>query len=206
MVDELIFIVDDEDDECLNVLKKICLDYTHLSILIVISPQGDLARGFTEAIARSKNNILGVLPVDDFLPLFYLDNLIKPILCNGVDFVSATRYRNGGKRYGDLNSFAVISFLVNKIVKYRTLGKISDFTTGIKFWRKDAFEKFSFIPGRGWSNIVNLGLYAFEMRLKFEEIAIKSLDRPFDTKEKQGLQSSLKMLQFYFVNFIKIIK
>ena len=61
------------------------------------------------------------------------------IIDENYDFVSGTRYKNGGKRLGGSLIGHLLSFIANKSFSFITKFPLSDLTTGIKMFKKNCW-------------------------------------------------------------------
>ncbi len=206
-ISEVIFVIDEPTDQGILLIKDLASNYCQFDIIIQISPNKDLGMGFAAAVLRSKNPIVGVFPVDDFLPIIEIDKFVNKISEEKYDLVSANRYSNNGKRFGKVTLSAIISKVINLLVSRITSRKLPDFTTGIKFWSRDKFLDFTFEENKGWANIINIGVHAYKCNYQISDVPIVSVDRPFD-EVKRGLSVRYfaKMTYFYFNSFLEISK
>jgi hypothetical protein len=124
---------------------------------------------------------------------------------NAVELISATRYSKGGKKYGGPVILSLISTLANLLIRIKSSNRITDFTTGIKFWNKNNFGSFEFEKGQGWNSIVRLHVFAIKNGFKFSEIPIISADRPIGVKKKITFKQKIYMIKKYLSTFFDLI-
>lgn len=206
-ISEVIFVIDEPTEQETLSIKDMASSYKQFDIIIQISPNKDLGMGFAAAVLSSKNPVVGVFPVDDFLPIIEIDKFVNKISKEKYDLVSANRYSNNGKRFGRVTLSSIISKIMNLLVSRITSRELPDFTTGIKFWKRDKFLDFTFEESKGWANIINLGVHAYKYNYRISDVPIVSVDRPFDElKRGLSLRDFAKMIYFYFNSFMEISK
>ena len=106
--------------------------------------------------------------------------MIKMIVDENYDFVSGTRYKNGGKRLGGSLIGHLLSFIANKSFSFITKFPLSDLTTGIKMFKKVFFDRIEISSNPvGWVFAFELTIKAYTMNLKIGEVPLISVDRLF---------------------------
>ena len=197
LVGEILVIVDDPIDQSL-IVASMFLDFPCIRFVVNTDGVG-VFNAISFGVKVAKYDKILILVADEILPTLKLEEFASAL--NYYDFVSATRYKNGGKRYGGNYIGRGISFVANKILSLRFLNKISDATTGIKGFHKKHWEILSKnADGVGWSCAMQFCINAYKSRISYAEIPVISVDRPFD-----GV-STFKLWSWIFGYTRKLIK
>ena len=131
---EIIIVYDNEQDNSIPVAKKMQKNFNN--IILVHNKFGKGVKYALKAGRKIKkyNNIL-VTAVDEIFPILSIDKMLNMIVNENYDFISGTRYKNGGKRLVDL-LLDIVFLLANKSFSLITAFPLSDLTTGIKMFKK----------------------------------------------------------------------
>ena len=126
--------------------------------------------------------------------------MLNMIVKENYDFVSGTRYKNGGKRLGGSLVGHFLSISANKSFSLLTNFPLSDLTTGIKMFKKDFFQKVEISSNPiGWVFAFELSIRAYIMNLKIGEVPLISVDRLFGGESTFRLGKWVKeYLKCYF--------
>ena len=151
-----------------------------------------------------------ICTVDELFFIHKIEEMLKKILDENYDFVSATRYKNGGKRFGGSLSGSILSRLSNLILKNLLRFPLSDVSTGFKLFKKNHFKDYVFYAKPiGWSFAFELGVVAYCKNLKICEVPIISLDRvvggvsTFSEKKLIWITEYLRVFTWCIIKIIK---
>lgn len=204
---EIIIVYDDLNDNSIPVAKKLQNEFKN--IILVHNTKGKGVKYALKAgVEKSKYNNILITAVDEIFPIISIDKMLNMLVVEGYDFVSGTRYKNGGKRLGGSLIGHILSFLANKSFCLLTRFPLSDSTTGIKMFKKNFFNSVEISSAPvGWVFAFELSLKAYLLNLKVGEVPLISIDRLF------GGQSSFKLgrwfkeyMKCYLWGLIKIYK
>ncbi len=176
---EIIIVYDDENDNSVPVAKKLQTDFKN--IILVHNKFGKGVKYALKAgVLKSKYDIILITAVDEIFPILSIDKMLKMIIDENYDFISGTRYNNGGKRLGGSLIGHLLSFVANKSFSILTRFPLTDLTTGIKMFKKNFFEKIEISSNPvGWVFAFELSIKAYTMNLKIGEVPLISVDRLF---------------------------
>jgi len=131
---ELIFVYDMDDDDTIPVIKENQKKYNNIIITKNKLNTGAM-NAFLTGIAHTKYNIVMICTVDELFFIHKIDKMLKKIKEENYDFVSATRYKYGGKRFGGSLIGSIFSSLSNFILRVLANFPISDISTGFKMFK-----------------------------------------------------------------------
>lgn len=206
---ELIFIYDLEDDDTIPIIRENQKKYSE--IYIVKNKLGPGAmNAVVSGIKYAKNNIVMICTVDELFFIHKIEKMINKIIKEDYDFVSATRYQNGGRRFGGSKLGSLLSSLSNYILRILTKFPLSDISTGFKMFRKDLLNNHVFYSRPiGWSFAVEIAVVAYCKNFKMCEVPIISLDRvvggvsTFTGKKFIWIKEYLRVFIWAIVKIIK---
>ena len=116
---EIIIVYDDENDNSITIAKKLQEDFKN--IILVHNKLGKGVKYALKAgVIKSKYDIILITAVDEIFPILSIEKMIKMIIDENYDFVSGTRYKNGGKRLGGSLIGHLLSFIANKSFSFIT--------------------------------------------------------------------------------------
>jgi dolichol-phosphate mannosyltransferase len=175
---ELIVVYDDPDDTAVPVLDSLMPSLGNLRGLL-----NRRGRGAFNAVAAGVEAAHGryvmLYAADEIGPVLAIATMLR-LMEQGCEFISATRYRAGGRRYGGSAIGHILSYTANKMFGLLSCSALSDCTTGIKMFRRELFDKFELSDaGSGWSFAFEMAVQAQLMSLKLGEVSIVSIDRLF---------------------------
>ena len=192
---EIIFVIDNENDTSLKFIKN--SQKTFDNIVFFINNKEGPKNAVNFATSKIRSNIFCIMCVDEIIPLMSLEKMFNKISIENFDFVSATRYKNGGKRYGGSTSGKLFSYLANYFFNIIKPTKLSDLTTGIKMMKKKVWESVSLeSKGKSWAFAFELSLKVLKNKFKVSEEAIISVDRIY------GGNSNFYFF-YYFIEYLK---
>ena len=96
---EILIVYDNEDDNSIPEAKKLQHQFDNLVLV-----HNKLGKGVKYALQAGVNNSkydnILITAVDEIFPILSIEKMLNMIVKNNYDFVSGTRYKNGGKRLG----------------------------------------------------------------------------------------------------------
>ena len=198
MSHEVLVVCDDERDNSIPIVKEVQKDYPGLKLVI-----NRYGRGVANAIRAGAENAKGeyvfIIVADDTGPVLAVERMVE-MMDMGYDFVSATRYSNGGRVYGGSFFERIFSRTANIFFRILAGAKLTDSTVGFKMFRPDFLKRVK-LEGRpiGW-------LVAFEMSIKAQfsgvrmgEVPIISINRFYGGKSSFKLKAWTKeYLKWFF--------
>jgi glycosyltransferase involved in cell wall biosynthesis len=183
---EILIIADDVEDSSFLIEDQ--LPQFNIEISFILNEVPGVFGAVQCGISHSKYSNVIICAADELIPLFQIDK-IAIALNKGFEFVSATRYTNGGRRYGGNALGKALSWGANKFLSIAYRRQMTDFTTGFKGFQKMNWDKLAVeANGIGWSFALKFSLNAIKSKMKICEIPIISLDRTM------GGQSAFKLM------------
>lgn len=174
-VGEVLIVADDKEDSSFQ-LRDFFSPDAHL-VSYILNSEGGVFHAIEAGVRNSKYDICLVLPADELLPILNVDEMLSS-LNDANRFVTATRHKSGGKRYGGNLLGKSFSNLGNLFLRLRYPSTISDFTTGIKGFYKSDWPLISIGANRrGWSCALAFSINAIKNDLRPVEIPVISVDR-----------------------------
>jgi dolichol-phosphate mannosyltransferase len=175
---EVIVVYDDPDDTCIPVIEQLRPRYPQLR-----GVHNDVARGLLPAlragIEAARGKYVLIYAADEIGPVLAIKNMLR-LMDAGCEFVSATRYAGGGRRYGGSLLGHILSRSANKLFGICSATALSDCTSGIKMFRREIFQQLKLVGrGGGWSCAFEMAISAQLQGLKIGEVPIVSIDRLF---------------------------
>jgi dolichol-phosphate mannosyltransferase len=175
---ELIVVYDDPADDAVPVLERLAPRYPQLRGILNTGGSGVLP-AIRAAISAAKGEYVMIYAADEIGPVLAIERMLQ-LMDAGCDFVSATRYRSGGRRYGGSFLGHVFSSTANAVFFLLSASALTDCTTGIKMFRRELFSLFDLQSGdRGWSFAFEMAIKAQILGLALGEVPIVSIDRLF---------------------------
>ena len=176
---EILIVYDNEDDNSIPEAKKLQHQFDNLVLI-----HNKLGKGVKYALQAGVNNSkyenILITAVDEIFPILSIEKMLNMIVKNNYDFVSGTRYKNGGKRLGGSLLGHFLSRIANKSFCFITKCPMSDLTTGIKMFKKSFYQKVEISTNPiGWVFAFELSIKAYTMNLKVGEVPLISVDRLF---------------------------
>jgi dolichol-phosphate mannosyltransferase len=176
---EVIVVYDDPTDTCVPIVEQLRRRYPRLR-----GVHNDVSRGLLPAlragIAAAQGQYVLIYAADEIGPVLAIKDMLL-LMEAGCDFVSATRYAGGGRRYGGSLLGHILSRSANFIFGLCSASALSDCTSGMKMFRRDIFDRLKIVGrgGQGWSCAFEMAISAQLLGLRIGEVAIVSIDRLF---------------------------
>lgn len=193
---EIIVVTDNMEDTSIDAVKQLTERYTNLSHHLNTLGAGVL-NAVKAGVSAAHGEYILIYAADEIGPVLAIDDMLKH-MDNGCDFVSGTRYKLGGKRYGGSMLGHMLSRTANALFNLCTSTQLSDCTTGIKMFRKTIFSSFEWPQDcAGWSFAFHMSIAAQVQKLNIAEVPIVSIDRLF------GGESSFRLIPWVraYLNF-----
>ena len=179
---EIIVVYDEDNDNSIDVAKKLEKDFQNFRLI-----QNRIGKGVRNAIQQgvkeSKYEVILITAVDEIFPIIAIDKMLEKIVIDNFDLVSGTRYSLGGKRLGGSVIGTILSITANKIFCMLTNFHLHDLTTGIKMMKKNVWKEIKLESKPvGWAFALELSIKAKLNNYKITEVPLKSVDRLFGGK------------------------
>lgn len=173
---EVLVVHDDAADDSIPIVRAVQVDYPNLRIV-----HNTRGRGVVNAIQAGVDVAHGeyvlIFAADEVGPVLAIDDMLA-LMDGGCDFVSCTRYAHGGRRLGGSIVGGFLSRLANRLFARACGSVLTDCTTGIKMFRRAAFDKIR--PQAkpvGWAVTFEMAIRAQLVGLRLGEVPIISIDR-----------------------------
>jgi len=175
---ELLVVYDEPDDACVPVIERLRERFPTLRGI-----RNDSARGLLPAlqvgVTAARGQYVLIYAADEIGPVLAISRMLR-LMDQGCEFVSATRYAGGGRRYGGSWLGHFLSLAGNILFRLCSATALSDSTTGMKMFRRDVFPNLKLTGiGKGWSCAFEMSIRAQLLGLKLGEVPIVSIDRLF---------------------------
>lgn len=184
---EIIIIFDSEADTSIPVVEQIRLGYPQVRPLLNTIGRG-VAGAITAGVEAAQGERILIFAADEVGPVLAIEDMMA-LMNDGVEFVSVTRYAQGGRRLGGSMIGQLLSRTANKMLGLVSGMGLTDATTGIKMFRRSDFGRLTQgTSSVGWSIAFEMAINAQLFGLKLGEVPTISVDRLF------GGQSSFKLV------------
>src|SRR5262245_56793590 len=183
---EVLVIHDTTDDRSIPIVREAQPTYPGLRRV-----HNQLGKGVINAIragvAEAHSDVVTILCADDTGPVLVVDDMLA-LVRETCDFVSCTRYANGGRRIVGSLVGGLLSRTANWLFHRVARSPFSDATTVCKMFRRAVFERFQ-LESRpiGWAFAFEMAIKAQHLKLELGEVPLVSIDRLF------GGQSSFRL-------------
>tara|TARA_B100000902_G_C27207839_1_gene862640 strand:- start:390 stop:1133 length:744 start_codon:yes stop_codon:yes gene_type:complete len=196
---EIIIVHDSLEDNSIETANNLKNDYENIKIIHNKIGPG-VKNAVQSGVENSSNDIILITAVDEIFPIIAIEKMLEEIQKNNKDFVSGTRYSNGGARLGGSFIGSLLSQIANKIFNLLSNIPLSDCTTGIKMMKKKVWNNIEFESNPiGWAFAFELSIKAFMKGYKISEYPIKSVDRLFGGSSTFKLGSWIKEYIKWFI-------
>jgi dolichol-phosphate mannosyltransferase len=175
---EVLVVYDDPLDTCVPVIERLRESFPSLRGI-----RNDVARSLLAAlrvgVAAARGHYILIYAADEIGPVLAISRMVC-LMDQGCEFVSATRYAGGGRRYGGSLLGHFLSLSGNTLFRLCSATALSDCTTGMKMFRREIFHRLNLTGiGAGWSCAFEMSIRAQLLGLKLGEVPIVSIDRLF---------------------------
>lgn len=193
---EVIVVYDDADDTCIPIIESLRPRYPRLRGVHNAVERGVLP-ALRAGIAAARGQYVLIYAADEIGPVLAIKNMLY-LMEQGCEFISATRYAGGGRRYGGSLLGHLLSRAANFMFGLCSATTLTDCTSGMKMFRRDVFDRLKVAGlGGGWSCAFEMAINAQVLRLKLGEVAVVSIDRLF------GGQSTFRPIP-WIVSYMRV--
>lgn len=178
---ELLVVYDSLDDNSIPVVKAMQKSYPHLR-----GVHNKLGKGAINAIKTGVNAAVAeyvlVLSADDIGPVFAVSDMVA-LMDKGCDFISATRYADGGRTMGGIFISRLLSRIANKLFSIISGSVFTDLTFGVKMFKRSVFDKIKLESKPvGWAVAFEMAIKAQLADWKLGEVPMTSINRFYGGK------------------------
>ncbi len=175
---EILVVYDDPNDTAVPVVAAMQPRYPQLRGLL--NPKRGVLNAVRTGVLAARGEYVLIYAADEIGPVLAIGRMLE-LMQRGCEFVSGTRYRGGGRRYGGSRLGHALSWAANALFRMISATALSDCTTGIKMFRRELFSRFelSDLRGSGWSFAFEMAIRAQVMGLRLGEVPVVSIDRLF---------------------------
>jgi dolichol-phosphate mannosyltransferase len=133
-------------------------------------------------VKAAKGDYVLIFAADEVGPVLAIDPMLE-LMESGCDFVSCTRYANGGRRLGGSLIGGILSRTANWLFYHVAGSAFTDCTTGVKMFRRPVFDMLG-LEARpvGWAVAFEMAIKAELAGLNLGEVPIISIDRLYGGK------------------------
>ncbi|MBL7160293.1 MAG: glycosyltransferase family 2 protein [Candidatus Aenigmarchaeota archaeon] len=201
---EVLVVHDDEVDDSIPVVKAL-KGYPQVRCV-----HNKLGRGVANAVKAgvesAKGEYVFITVADDFGPLFSIGKMISH-MDKGHDFVSGTRYSDGGRVHGGSFIGGMFSRVANKLFYHLAGSKLTDSTVGFKMFRRSVFGRIE-LDARpvGWLVGFEMSIKAQLVGLRMGEIPIISINRMYGGASTFKFRAWTWEYFKWFLHGIKILR
>lgn len=173
---EVLVVYDFPEDDSVPVVRAMQADYPNL-----YGVQNTLGKGVINAlragVKAAKGEYVLIFAADEVGPVLAIDPMLE-LMASGCEFVSCTRYANGGRRLGGSLIGGILSRAANWLF-YNVAGSaLTDCTTGVKMFRRSVFDLLNLeAKPVGWAVAFEMAIKAELEGLRLGEVPIISIDR-----------------------------
>jgi dolichol-phosphate mannosyltransferase len=178
---EVVVVYDFAEDDSVPVIHSMRADYPGLR-----GVHNTLGKGVINAlragVKAAEGDYVLIFAADEVGPVLAIDPMLELMEC-GCDFVSCTRYANGGRRLGGSLIGGILSRAANWLFYHVAGSAFTDCTTGVKMFRRPVFDMLN-LEARpvGWAVAFEMAIKAELAGLRLGEVPIISIDRLYGGK------------------------
>jgi GT2 family glycosyltransferase len=173
---EVIVIHDAPDDDSVPVVRRMQANHPSLKVLHNTLGTG-VINALRAGVAAATGEYVLIFAADEVGPVLAIDQMLE-LMDGGCEFVSCTRYANGGRRLGGSALSHMLSWTANWLFHRAAGTALTDATTGIKMFRRSVFEELELAAKPvGWAVAFEMAIKAELAGLKLGEVPIISIDR-----------------------------
>ncbi len=178
---EVLVVYDDPADKTVPVIQE--MQRSSPNIRRVLNTMGrGVINAIRSGVAVAEGKVVLIFAADEVGPVLAIEDMLE-LISRGCDFVSCTRYAYGGRRLGGSLVGGLLSVLANKAFHAISGCVLSDATTGIKMFRREAFAQLH-LEARpiGWAVAFEMSIKAQLAGMTLGEVPIISIDRLYGGK------------------------
>lgn len=203
---EIIIIYDFDEDNTLIETKKANIYNKKINLKVVKNVGEGVKGAILTGLKESSYENIFITTIDEVVPVFAYEKMFNYFIKNNLDFLNATRYNLGAKRYGGSLIGHTLSYIANTTLYKITKFPLSDATTGMKMFKKEIMNDIELnISETGWSFTLEFSIKCYLNNLRIDEYPMNSLDRIFGGYSKFKLGPWFKdYLKIFMWGIIKI--
>lgn len=203
---EVLVIYDDEEDDSIPVVQSIQDDYPNLRPILNNRGRG-VINALLEGVASSVGKYVLIFAADEVGPVLAINEMLS-LMDIGCEFVSCTRYANGGRRLGGSPIGGFLSRLANRLFHFLAGSLLTDSTTGIKMFRREVFKSLNLEANPvGWAVAFEMSIKAQHQGLALGEVPIISIDRLYGGQSTFRLGSwTMEYLRWFLWGMVHLRK
>lgn len=178
---EVLVVYDFPEDDSVPVVQAMQAEYPNLRVVHNTRGRG-VINALRAGVEASVGEYVLIFAADEVGPVLALSSMLE-LMDSGCDFVSCTRYANGGRRLGGSPIGHALSRTANWLFYHAAGAALTDATTGIKMFRREVFDKLNLSANPvGWAVAFEMAIKAELLGLKLGEVPIISIDRLYGGK------------------------
>jgi len=128
-------------------------------------------------VQAARGEYVLIFAADEVGPVLAIEPMLE-LMNSGCDFVSCTRYANGGRRLGGSLIGGILSRTANLLFYHVAGSALTDCTTGVKMFRRSIFDTLDLQANPvGWAVAFEMAIKAELAGLRLGEVPIISIDR-----------------------------
>jgi dolichol-phosphate mannosyltransferase len=175
---EIVVVYDDPNDTSAPVVERLKHKFPNLKGVLNTRGRGVL-NAVRVGVAAASGRYVLIYAADEITPVLIVQQMLE-MMQQGCDFISGTRYRAGGARYGGSLVEHILSSVANRLFCLLSATALSDCTTGIKMFRRELFDRLPLsLASGGWSFAFEMAIRAQLTNVKLGEVPMISVDRLF---------------------------
>jgi dolichol-phosphate mannosyltransferase len=176
MSHEVLVVVDRPDDSTIPMVASLAQQYERL-ILVHNTRGPGVLNAIAAGVAAATGKYILIFAADEVGPVLAIEEMVA-LMDAGCEFVSCTRYAHGGRRLGGSWIGGVLSRAANSSFRRLSGSQLTDATTGIKMFTRDAFDRLTLVARPiGWAVAFEMAIKAHLAGLRLGEVPIVSIDR-----------------------------
>ena len=195
---EVLIIYDDPQDDSLPIITSLQKDFSNIRPVYNTKGVG-VINAIKAGVNASKTEVILITVCDETGVVFMFEDMLA-LIDQGCEFVSGTRYAYGGRRLGGSWIGGLLSHLANRLLNLISGSSLTDTTTGIKMFRRSAFDKLHLeAKPVGWAVTFEMALKAQLAGCRLGEVPVISIDRLYGGKSTFKLGPWLKEYLRWFI-------
>lgn len=183
---EILVVHDSPDDDTIPPVRE--MQASDPSIRLVHNTLGvGVINAIKAGASVARGEYILIFAIDDIGPVLAIDDMLR-LMDGGCDFVSATRYARGGRRFGGSLIGRLLSSVGNWSFRLLSGSVFTDATTGIKMIRKTVFDRMILDSNPvGWAVALEMAIKVQNTGLRVAEVPIVAINRLYGGKSTFSL-------------------
>lgn len=170
---EIIVICEKSDSQIIESVKG--LDRPTVVCLTTDSPM-IVSECIKLGCQNARGEFVMVVCSDNVGPVILLDEFLE-VARTGADFVNSSRYIRGGRRLGGAFTESWLSIAGNTALRRVLGGSLTDYTSGIKLFRRECFSLIEPARLAGWAAVLDMAIKAEKKGLRLAEMPVTAIDK-----------------------------